>query len=304
MKRKMVILLMALLIFAMACNIADLLQSGSDQSDLQATLNVMQTQVAEIPQTDQEPQPEENVEPQPEPTEEPIPTPEPEPDFRYEYLSLNYHPSIASRLWGETIPENPPDDQGAFGFPEAQHIRVNFDDFIIGEHFHTPVIRVYDALRYQEISDHAVENMSLLATLLAARPENPEYLPFLPLIPAARFYIAQIEYLEFEGGSGVRYLCQMGQAVWPVNNMSLFYTFQGMTDDGQYYIAAMLPVNHAELSYDGSEAGTDWEPYYSEDAWNEYHAQVVSDLNGYPPESYQPSLLLFDEIFQSVRITP
>jgi hypothetical protein len=314
MKTKIVVLLLALILFTMACNIADLLQNESDQSDLQATLYVMQTQVAEIPQTDLEPTPEDELEPQPEPmeeasptpepTEEPSPTPEPEPDFRYEYLSLNYHDSLASRLRGEIIPENLPDDEGAYDFAEARHIRVNFDDFIIGEHFHTPVIRVYDAPRFQEISDHAVENMSLLATLLTARPENPEFLPFLPLIPAARFYIAQVEYIEFDGGSGVRYLCQMGQALWPVNNMNLFYTFQGMTDDGRYYISAMLPVNHPELSYDGSEAGTDWEPYYSEDAWNEYHAQVVSDLNGYPPESYQPSLLLYDEMFQSVRITP
>lgn len=302
MKGKTVILLLTVILFAMACNIADLLQNGSDQTDLQATLYVMQTQVAEIPQTDQEPTLEEDVVPQPEPTEQPSPTPEP--DFRYEHLSLNYHPSLASCLWGETIPENLPDDQYAYDFAEAQHIRVNFDDFIIGEHFHTPVIRVYDAACYQEISDHSVENMSLLATLLAARPENPEFLPFLPLVPTAKFYIAQMEYIGFEGGSGVRYLCQMGQAMWPVNNMNLFYTFQGMTNDGQYYVSAMLPVNHAELSYDGSEAGTDWEPYYSEEAWNEYHALVVSDLNGYPPESYQPSLLLYDDMFQSVRINP
>lgn len=303
MKKKIIVFLLVAVVFAMSCNLAGLLQNSSDQTDLQATLYVMQTQVAEIPQTDLQPQAEEELDPQPEPTEEPSPTPEPEPDFRYEYFSLNYHDSLASRLWGETIPENLP-EEGIYDFAEAQHILVNFDNFIIGEHFHTPVIRVYDALRYQEISEHAVDNMQLLATLLVARPDNPEYLPFLPLIPAARFYIAQIEYIEFEGGSGIRYLCQMGQAYWPVNNMNLFYTFQGMTNDGRYYISAMLPVNHTELSFDGSEAGTDWAPYYSEDAWYEYHAQVVSDLNGYPPESYQPSLYLYDEMFQSVRITP
>lgn len=43
-------------------------------------------------------------------------------------------------------------------------------------------------------------------------------------------------------GGGIRYLTQFGQAAGLITNPELFYTFQGLTDDGAYYVAAVFPV--------------------------------------------------------------
>jgi hypothetical protein len=38
--------------------------------------------------------------------------------------------------------------------------------------------------------------------------------------------------------------------------MELVYTFQGLRDDGKWYVSAILPVNHPSLSADGTVAPT------------------------------------------------
>ena len=54
---------------------------------------------------------------------------------------------------------------------------------------------------------------------------------------------AQMRYVGFQSGAGVRYLAQYGQAYAPINNQELFYTFQGLTADGAHCVVAILPVS-------------------------------------------------------------
>ena len=75
-----------------------------------------------------------------------------------------------------------------------------------------------------------------------------DYMPFLPLFNAAQVLHAKVEFMEFRTGKGVQYLTQFDQAPLPINNLELIYTFQGISSDGKYYIAAIFPVNHAGLS--------------------------------------------------------
>jgi len=52
-----------------------------------------------------------------------------------------------------------------------------------------------------------------------------------------------------------------GQALYPVDNQNLFYTYQGMTYDNQYYISAVMPVIHLGLPDDGYSEIDDWEEF-------------------------------------------
>ena len=51
----------------------------------------------------------------------------------------------------------------------------------------------------------------------------------------------------FVSGIGVRFLTEYAQYFVPVNNHDLFYTYQGLTNDGQYWISVILPINHPDL---------------------------------------------------------
>ena len=297
-KRWLIALTAAFVIFTMACVVTDMLnQTDTEEPDLAATVAALETQLAQATLNNQ---PQEQAPTQPPPTAAPEPTAAP--DFQFEYLSFNYDPSLASNAWGEMIPEDNPQED-TFPVQAPQHILVHFDNYIIGDHFHTPEIRVYPIPRYREISDVAVSNIDYLNQLLGSRSTTESYYPYLPFVPAGQILLAKIEYIAFEGGRGVRYLTEMGQAYAPANNHSLFYTFQGITDNG-YYISVTLPIHHPDLLNSYEDVGSDWEPYYNEDAWNTYKTETEAQMNGYTDASYAPSIVLLDELVRSIQVNP
>jgi hypothetical protein len=54
--------------------------------------------------------------------------------------------------------------------------------------------------------------------------------------------------LDSEHNSGVRFLTLYSQGLVGVDNYDIFYTYQGISEDGRYYIAAVLPINSTLLS--------------------------------------------------------
>ncbi len=125
-------------------------------------------------------------------------------------------------------------------------------------------------------------------------------LPFLPMWNAAQMFSANVEYIDFQNGSGLRYLTMFGQAIYPIDNMNLFYTFQGITDDGRYYISAILPVIHGGLPNDGASLLDDYEGFIEN--WDNYLAETLTFLEEQPPQSFLPNLEDLDAMMSSFVI--
>ena len=145
-----------------------------------------------------------------------------------------------------------------------QHLLFTFADSYAGRKPFTrqrelnwlplPQIVVYPAEAYAGLQEGVEPQIAQLQTLLAERPSAPGgTLPFLPLIDAAQVLHSGLAYLEFANGAGVRYLTAFSQAASPLTSQDLLYTFQGLTDDGQYYVTAVFPVTTtASAGYCGS----------------------------------------------------
>jgi hypothetical protein len=97
----------------------------------------------------------------------------------------------------------------------------------------------------------------------------------------------------------VRYLTQFDQAPLPINSYELIYTFQGLTGDGRYYIAAVLPVTHPELPA-GQQVGA--EQAAGLDDFPAYLAKTVAGLDGQPAGSFTPGLTNLDALIGSIEI--
>ncbi len=69
-------------------------------------------------------------------------------------------------------------------------------------------------------------------------------LPILPESDGHEFLRAQEKYLKFNNGagSGVSFISVYGNGDPPVNAADFFYTFQGITTDGKYYVSFFWPV--------------------------------------------------------------
>ena len=148
-----------------------------------------------------------------------------------------------------------PDDPNQ-GWPELAlpaRRAVNFSGYAIQDHFHTPVIYVY---AYDKLVQGGTYGATMAATLqgLLSDPEFDLHaegsLPFLPPFNAAQVFHVLEQRLDSEHGSGIRYLTLYSQALVGVDNYDIFYTYQGLSADGRYYIAAVLPINSTLLSDD------------------------------------------------------
>ncbi|MBI5963056.1 MAG: hypothetical protein HY863_06245 [Chloroflexi bacterium] len=129
--------------------------------------------------------------------------------------------------------------------------------------------------------------------------------PLTDALAQGDFY-AQVESVNFKNGHGVRYLMQVIMNIGPVNNKDLFYYYQGITNDGAYFISALFHVNAAFLVADGSmDAVTpvDGIPFTNESDMSTYLGAIAQKLNDTPAESFTPSLKLLDDLIESIQVT-
>lgn len=83
--------------------------------------------------------------------------------------------------------------------------------------------------------------VAALRKILADEPPAPK-VP-MPATPASRIFMAHVKYIKAGGYGGVRFVTQLAQDVQPINNASLVYAFEGLTDDGTRWIQARLPID-------------------------------------------------------------
>ncbi|MGB2897570.1 MAG: zinc ribbon domain-containing protein [Anaerolineales bacterium] len=183
-----------------------------------------------------------------------------------------------------------------------EHDDFTFYDYPLSDTFHKAHIAIYEVAEFLEVNPAAEEMVAELESFLAEKPDGPENVPFvLPIFNAGQLLTVQVEYLPFEGGSGVRFVSQYGQAVWPINNQDIFYAFQGLTDDGNYIISAVLPVTHPSLPVDGETfIGDEYEAFIN--AYDAYILEVESQLDFEDQESFFPELTALDEMLESLQI--
>lgn len=241
----------------------------------------------------------------PEPTEsepaEPEPTPAPVPDVSYEGISFSFDDAIATSVAAETVPVQE-DEYDVPWLPIPEHVEFTFMGYALPDTFHDPRIYVYPADEFAATNEAAEPIIADLRNFLDERPSTaPNGIPFLPLFNAGQMFQAHIDYVDFQNGTGVRFVTQYSQAAIPINNQELFYTFQGLTADGSYYVAAVLPVSNPILPADGTDIPGDDPMAFSEN-FESYLGEITAQLEAQGVHTFTPDLTLLDGMFQSLRV--
>jgi hypothetical protein len=247
-----------------------------------------------------QPQPQQPTEPSP--TAVPAkPTQTPTPDVSFNGITFSYDHSLASGVKPTIVPANPPTSDGPWWGSNPEYVQFDFEGYILQDTFHKPQIMVFPVKDYTPMADYANQTVNKLKDFLANQTLNAPEFPFLPMWNAAQMMHTKVAYLDFKNGKGVRYLSQYGQAAYPINNNGFFYTFQGLTNDGQYYVAAVLPISHPSLPPTGDAIpGGDWSAF--EQNFVPYVNEITQKLNSQPDRSYNPNLPVLDAIFQSMKV--
>lgn len=232
----------------------------------------------------------------------------------FQNVSFTLPVGLASDAAPSTIPAQTDDNGGPWG-AGPEHIEFRLDNYNVPAHsFGVIQISVYPAQAYANANTGANISLQRLQGVLSnpSASMTRESLPQVPSFNAAAMITAQAQRVDFQNGHGLRLISQYGQAAGPISNNGTFYNFQGLTNDGKYYIIAVLPVQ-APFLENGDDpnaplptGGIPFPGYQSIDtkAFEDYYQAVTDKLNSTPPDQFSPSLSVLDGLMQSLQVNP
>ena len=311
MKRRKPVFLIVLGVFSLfisslACSLIGAEPGGITENELAATqISIQSTQLAleamqlqytqEAMTAQQEPAPPEQQDSQQQAPQQQDLQPA-APDVSFDGVSLSYDDSLGRDVSTQVEASNLVEDP-YWGAPE--HIELEIVGYPVQNDHHKAKIFVYPIDDYRTGNETADNVIGRLQTLLQSRPANPDRgIPLLPLYNAGELGWAKVAYFDFQNGSGVRFVTQLGQAEWPFYNGGMIFAYQAITSDGRYYVSVIMPLTHPSLNeYDNFQAPDN----FYEIAGTLLDNQVA-DLNNQPDESYSPNIAVLDEMVQSISI--
>lgn len=138
---------------------------------------------------------------------------------------------------------------------EPERLRCTFDndalerDVLYGER----QIIVYPLSDYRKLftqKDQLREfdkRVRLMKNALKTGNTDSDEIGVLPSIDACQLFRAQVRFLTFKNGRGIRFISRYATDVSPTTGRNIFYTFQGLTNDHGYWISVFYPLRTAQL---------------------------------------------------------
>jgi hypothetical protein len=238
-------------------------------------------------------------------------------------ISLTYDPALASKVEAETVPAVAYTPQIMFAEAHPTFARFRFSGYPAAAPFQLPYplqdaqVMVFQTEDFPgfaaELSDNFASQQQALSSLLqrdldpalCAQPlSGPDQsLPFLPWLNSQQTFCAQPAVLEFAGGKGIRYLTRTAQGIGPVLEPEVFYTFQGLSGDGKFYISAVFPIQTGIFPTQSPDCPKCADASYNPlPEWRAALAEQLKQLNAQPAAPTTPSLAVLDALVQSIRI--
>jgi hypothetical protein len=263
-----------------------------------------------------------------EPTREPDPTTppaeapasaaqssSPETNVVFEDIALHLDYQLASAWTYEVT--TPPDPASDNPFQAPSMYRLDFQGFVGANPdepraWRQPRLYVIPVANMESFpgGGYGLNALGYYDGLLDFKPpvvEEPmPVLPYSLNFDNGEVYHGALTYLDFQNGSGVRFLAEYSQAPFPLG-MALAYIFQGVTDDGQYYVSLALPVGQTALDdynapYNGDLEAGEWKAFAEN--IGSYMEGASAILETTPDGSFTPDLARLDEMVRSLNVRP
>ncbi|MCA9930717.1 MAG: LysM peptidoglycan-binding domain-containing protein [Anaerolineales bacterium] len=142
-------------------------------------------------------------------------------------------------------------------------------------------IRSAGYLAYAGFSSETLQRISTIENDVVTRAGAPEFEQMPP----------KLGYIAFENGTGRRYLTFKPAAAGQtsVDNETLYYLFEGVTEDGRFLVWFEYPITTSFLANLDPEAET---------------ATILSQIDDLPSDLFTPDLAQLDAVVTSFRIEP
>ena len=220
-------------------------------------------------------------------------------------LSFYLDPALGSGYECETVPESSSSDIPMDVFIYPAHTELTIENYPLTRTQFSPQVRIYPVNRFSELlPDVLPRRVSDLERLISSGTWSSRELPFLPPLPMAQTFFSHETVISFNGGQGVRFITDYNESSHPISNRTIFYTFQGLTDDGMHWVAVTLPISSPILPAD-ADFHTLPEGFTIE-SWFQNYRSYVSDvkdaLEAQAPGSFFPTVSILDSLVESITV--
>jgi len=221
--------------------------------------------------------------------------------FTFEGLAKSVHGEMRPAL---PLPPEPEPDFGA----EPANVRFRFDADKLSDYVTSAErqVVIYPAPAFRQLFLKAGQGKGnpvdvLSALLKKGSTAVPGEIPILPPADAVQVLKARVRLLPFHGGRGFAFVTAYAQDNVPVANDALFYTFQGLTDDGRYWVAVYYPVATPVLPKTVQESPELKDAKAFDAHFKTYLQKTVRTLED-PKTVYTPDLEKLDAMVRSIEM--
>jgi hypothetical protein len=220
-------------------------------------------------------------------------------------LSFYLDPALGNGYECETVPESSSSDfpSSYYVFTYPAHTELTIQNYPLTDTQFPPRVWIYPVSRFNELlPDILPPRVSDLKRLISGGTWSNGELPFLPAIPEVQTFSSHETGISFNGGQGVRFITEYSEGYDPISNRNIIYTFQGLTNDGVYWVAVTLPISSPVLpqDYDTLPEG------YTEESLIQNYSSYVSDvkdaLETQASDSFSPTINSLDSLVKSITI--
>jgi hypothetical protein len=225
---------------------------------------------------------------------------------KFNNVSFTLPLGVAKDAKSETVPAVTDTNNSPWWEVAPEHLKFTLTGYQLQDKFLEPQILVYPTDDYTKLNDQVAQQIQKLKAIIGGGPLTKDVMPSFP-VNAGPIFASNMQVIDFKSGKGVRMLTQYDQYPAIVNNHELFYHFQGLTNDGKYYVIAILPVTSSILAENEKPespvpaGGVPLPPAGGPD--NAYYDAVARALDSQYPDSFNPSLFQLDALIQSIIVT-
>ncbi len=219
-------------------------------------------------------------------------------------ISFYLDPSLGDGYECTTVPESSsPDRPTYYPFIYPTHTEVTIQNYPLTQTQFPPQIWIYPVAEFSEQLPEVIPLLVAdLKSIISDGTISGKRMPFLPAVLEQQTFFAHEKNISFTGGQGIRFITEYSEGPNPITNQNIIYTFQGLSDDGMYWVAVTLPISHPTLpdEYSTLPEGYTQESLIMDNA--AYTNDVGGRLSTVAPDSFTPDLSILDDLIMSITI--
>jgi hypothetical protein len=217
-------------------------------------------------------------------------------------LTLNLDPALATGYGCQSVPAV--SAGGPVSAISPAHTELTLTGYTFTDNQYTPTVYVYPLQDYTTLLPDVVPPMvSALQALIGGGSAPERGLPFLPAMSGIQAIVARYQVVSFSNGSGIRFITQSNSGIVPVNNQAMFYTFQGLSSDGKYWVSAILPVSSPLVMADGKNPPNGMSMDQFTAGYSTYMSDLLAKFND-NAAGFTPDLAVLDALVASIKVQP